>query len=142
MPSKITTNRIGQVFNELTVLEEVERKFTEQRPSGRRRFLCRCSCGVEKIIQIDNLVSGTVQSCGHLWQEKQPASEYCLGEDEWKTIPQWAKDPRCVVVANTVRQRIRKGWSLEAALTTPRPQKAPKPSYTWRTPRRKGVIYD
>ena len=48
----------GTVFEKLTILYEVEgRKST-------RYFKCRCECGNEKIVALNNLKSGKIKSCG------------------------------------------------------------------------------
>lgn len=39
--------------------------------------------------------------------------------DETKTLAQWVRDPRCVVHRNTVVQRLKYGWDVEAAITAP-----------------------
>jgi hypothetical protein len=55
---------IGQKFGELEVLEYVGR-----RQRGKRRvsyYRCKCSCGKEKIIARNQLLSGQTKSCGHL----------------------------------------------------------------------------
>lgn len=36
---------------------------------------------------------------------------------------QWAEDPRCTVSYNALLYRLRRGWSPEAAIATPRTQK-------------------
>ena len=46
---------VDAVFGRLTVIAE--------RQKGSTYILCRCACGVEKLIQVDNLVRGQ-QSCG------------------------------------------------------------------------------
>ena len=50
---------IGQRLGMLTVISQAES--TE---SGKRRWVCRCDCGVEKIIIGSNLRRGTTVSCG------------------------------------------------------------------------------
>ncbi len=56
-------NLIGQTFNRLTVLERVE--------GGKKgcRWLCKCSCGNEKIVYGHYLKNGHVKSCGCLKQK-------------------------------------------------------------------------
>lgn len=56
-------NLIGNVFGMLKVLTEAESSIT---PKGRtkRRFLCQCSCGNQKIISMDSLQMGHSKSCG------------------------------------------------------------------------------
>ncbi len=49
-------------YGRLTVLREVK--------SQRRSLLCLCDCGVEKVIRLSTLVSGSTKSCGCLKHEK------------------------------------------------------------------------
>lgn len=49
----------GEVFAELTVMEEIE-----PGPPSNRRVRCRCSCGNEKIAFVSNLRLGRTRSCG------------------------------------------------------------------------------
>lgn len=50
---------IGNKYNRLTILEEIE-PITKYK----RRFRCICECGNESLCQLYNLKSGNVQSCG------------------------------------------------------------------------------
>lgn len=50
----------GRVFSQYTVLREVERTAYKQ-----RQWLCRCSCGAERVVLQGNLTTGAVKSCGH-----------------------------------------------------------------------------
>lgn len=50
----------GTVFGKLTILYEVESK------NNLRCFKCRCECGNEKIVALQDLKSGKVKSCGCL----------------------------------------------------------------------------
>lgn len=52
-------NLVGQQFGKLTVIEEGERSKT-----GRVRWICKCSCGSEVIVQANHLTDGSIQSCG------------------------------------------------------------------------------
>lgn len=58
----------GQRFGQLLVLE---RAGSRERPDNARykdaAWLCRCDCGVEKIIRGKDLRSGHTRSCGCLW---------------------------------------------------------------------------
>lgn len=56
---------IGMTFGELTVVEEAGRYIS---PGGRKRITwkCVCSCGKETIVHGATLLSGKVQSCGHI----------------------------------------------------------------------------
>lgn len=47
----------GQKFNRLFILEKVS-------SSGQAMFLCRCDCGVEKVIRGASLKFGNTKSCG------------------------------------------------------------------------------
>lgn len=51
----------GQVFGRLTVIERYNKK-----GFGVIRFLCKCSCGNEKIVTSSNLTKGSTNSCGCL----------------------------------------------------------------------------
>ncbi len=51
-----------QKYGEWTILKEVER----DKVNDLRRFLCRCSCGTERVVRIDKLQRGESKSCGHL----------------------------------------------------------------------------
>lgn len=48
----------GHRYGSLVVMAEAPAR------SGRRRWLCRCDCGVEKVIGQTNLRHGKTQSCG------------------------------------------------------------------------------
>ena len=53
----------GDVFNKLTVIKESERWF-DSYGKPRRKFLCRCACGIEKEIKLAHLVNAGTISCG------------------------------------------------------------------------------
>lgn len=59
----------GQTFGHWTVLERAESDTI-----GRSRWLCRCSCGKERIVSASNLRQGVSTSCGHLGAEKKRSS--------------------------------------------------------------------
>lgn len=63
-PFTIRTIPVGQVFGRLQVIEKVE-----DDEAGKARYLCRCTCGREKIVQGNNLYSGNTTSCGCLQHE-------------------------------------------------------------------------
>lgn len=50
----------GQTFGQWTVLSLAERD-----KQGRARWLCRCSCGKERVVSASNLRRGASTSCGH-----------------------------------------------------------------------------
>jgi hypothetical protein len=58
---------LGQKFGRLMVVGAAE-------PVGKRKraaWLCRCECGVEKVIRAENLKDGSTKSCGCLNDEKR-----------------------------------------------------------------------
>lgn len=55
----------GQRFGKLTVLERASNGNHKQ-----TRWLCRCDCGNERIVQARSLKSGNTKSCGCLQKEK------------------------------------------------------------------------
>lgn len=58
-------NMIGQRFGRLVVLSRAENDAQQN-----ARWLCRCDCGKEKIIQGGSLRNGKIRSCGCLLSEK------------------------------------------------------------------------
>jgi hypothetical protein len=63
--------KLGQVFGQLTVLQEERMALTPGRAShgfksGLRGALCRCACGTETVVSLTNLRTGLAQSCGCL----------------------------------------------------------------------------
>jgi hypothetical protein len=60
--------KVGDVFNYLTVIDDKSVSFVE--PSGRKRrtVLCKCKCGKELLVRVDNLFSNSKKhnrkSCG------------------------------------------------------------------------------
>lgn len=61
MPPKI--DMIGTVWGRLTVISAAENE------GNHTRWLCRCSCGTEKIVRTNSLRTGLVKSCGCLARE-------------------------------------------------------------------------
>jgi len=64
----------GQVYHELTVLEEDFQKEEEYYSTHPKRthvkfFKCMCSCGETATVGVYNLLSGKTRSCGHLQKE-------------------------------------------------------------------------
>ena len=55
-------NVIGQKFNMLTVVEEIDTNCINGQL--RRRFICKCDCGNTKEVSYSNLKSGSTKSCG------------------------------------------------------------------------------
>ena len=59
MPVKINVNP-GDRYNQLTIIKEIEHR------KQFRRFLCKCSCGKETIVDLNCLRTGNTKSCGCL----------------------------------------------------------------------------
>ena len=57
MPKKLEI-KSGDKFNRFTVIREVERR------CQKRYFLCKCDCGTEKVVSLNNLRTGHSKSCG------------------------------------------------------------------------------
>lgn len=64
--SQAPTNYVGHRYGRLTVSSETDRASASNR---NRYFVCACDCGLEKVVRIDALRSGTTQSCGCLQLE-------------------------------------------------------------------------
>lgn len=56
----IKTDLLGQTFGALTVIKETD----ERDHNGRICWLCRCTCGKEKVISSKDLIGGSTKSCG------------------------------------------------------------------------------
>ena len=86
-------------FGDLVVVQEVE-------PSGtKRRFLCKCSCGVSTTVRLDHLRSGHTQSCGNCGIEH---------EGERMSLRDWANFAG--MPESTLRARLKNRDMREALL--------------------------
>jgi len=72
MPAEL--NLVGQRFTRLLVLEK--RGKTQ---SGQYRYLCRCDCGVEKVVATGELRYGKTKSCGCYSKDKARTRLYKHG---------------------------------------------------------------
>ena len=79
----------GDEYGELTVLYELE-------SSGKRRFLCCCSCGREVEARLDHLRSGHTASCGRCGLEFR---------GKRKTLKEWAE--LAGIKESTLRARLK-----------------------------------
>ena len=122
-PAPIKESAIGRRVGILTILTE---------PTGRRegaRVLCRCDCGNEKLIRWDNLLSMNVKSCGCLHAKAMREAIRTRGmifgrslhllthEGKTQSIMDWTRETGLKNV--TIPARLRHGWSVKTALTTP-----------------------
>jgi hypothetical protein len=62
----------GKKFGRLTVISNDVVGRTSQ---GNKLVACRCECGTEKNIKLNNLLNGNTKSCGCLHKERQHASK-------------------------------------------------------------------
>ena len=58
MPARSPIPNPGDVFGRLTILAETTPANTH------RRFICRCECGKEKVVERNHLLDGHTTSCG------------------------------------------------------------------------------
>lgn len=63
-PPKTRMNLVSARFGRLIVIAESERK------GSRRRWLCRCDCGAERVVTQSQLTTGKTSSCGCLHREQ------------------------------------------------------------------------
>ena len=93
----------GQRFGRITVvryLEETEREFVN------RRWLCKCDCGTIKQINIANLTSGSIRSCGCLQRERMAKLNFKHGKWKTKLFNVWiAMRNRCYQKTTSCKKR-------------------------------------
>lgn len=87
----------GDKYGDLVVVRELE-------SSGKRKFLCRCSCGNTAEVRLGHLRSGHTQTCGRCGLELNGVR---------KTLKEWAESHG--LKESTLRARL-KTMSLEEAL--------------------------
>ena len=61
------TDKVGKQYGKLTVVSIANRQSWRNK---NRHYVCKCECGVTKIINSSDLASGNVNSCGCLKKEK------------------------------------------------------------------------
>lgn len=79
----------GKKFGQLTVVREVANV-------GKRKFLCRCSCGNNVEIRLDHLKSGHTSSCGKCGIEH---------DGKRNSLKEWAKMYQ--INESTLRARLK-----------------------------------
>jgi hypothetical protein len=79
----------GDEYGDLQVIRELA-------SSGKRRFLCRCTCGSEVEVRLGHLRSGHTASCGRCGIE---------WNGQRKTLREWAKEYK--INESTLRARLR-----------------------------------
>lgn len=50
---------IGRKFNKLTIIQ-----FDHKDKNRKSYYLCKCDCGKTKVISLNNLITGSIKSCG------------------------------------------------------------------------------
>ncbi|MBO5534314.1 MAG: AP2/ERF family transcription factor [Clostridia bacterium] len=60
--------QVGDVFGEWEVIEYAGRLG----PRMTKHYVCRCSCGTQRVIPRNNLVRGLSRSCGHSFRKPDP----------------------------------------------------------------------
>lgn len=81
--SKTTVVNVGDKFGRLTYLGEAGRMGVN------RMVKCKCVCGKEKVIRLTHLVSGKIQSCGCLRDEKIGKLGLTHGLSYTRTFKKW-----------------------------------------------------
>lgn len=71
----------GEEYGDLTLVSEEE-------TSGKRRFLCKCSCGREVSVRLDHLRSGHTSSCGGCGIEHKGVRKTLRGWADFAGIPE------------------------------------------------------
>ena len=76
---------IGQKFNALTIIKEIEPIRDKNRRVFIRRVIAKCDCGREDIFRLQQIVSRQYKSCGHLtknkWQDLMDLSKINFQND-------------------------------------------------------------
>lgn len=85
-------NLVGQKFGYLTVLERAEND-----KCGNRRWLCKCDCGCEVVVEGGNLKRGRQKSCGCMHDELIARRATTHGMSKSKLYSLWnAMKTRCL----------------------------------------------
>ena len=70
----------GLMSGKLTAL-----RIDESSPNGGAQWLCRCECGVEKVVSANNLVRGRAKSCGCASNEMRSRKQIKHGQSRVKS---------------------------------------------------------
>ena len=84
MPAYNFKDLTGQKFGRLTVIERAEND-----KNGSTRWLCRCECGNEKIIEGGHLRSHKIKSCGCLLTDVLIKRNYTHGMTNTRLFHIW-----------------------------------------------------
>ena len=87
-----TLGLLSQKFGRLTVVSKASAS-----KAGKSRWLCRCDCGIEKIVRGDNLTSGCTKSCGCLNRALVSERRTTHGNSQTPEYKAWkAAEYRCI----------------------------------------------
>lgn len=101
---------VGETFGFLEVYEIVNRT------NGKSyKIKARCVCGDIREYYRWQISRNLIKSCGCKRGNPQQAEAF----GETKSLKEWHRDDRCVVKYVTLVQRVARGWTTEAAITTP-----------------------
>ena len=79
-------NKIGKQYGRLTVVDVADRLLWRNK---NRHYVCKCECGITKIINSSDLVSGNVNSCGCLKKDKNRKRLQTHGNSNHHLYPIW-----------------------------------------------------
>jgi len=83
----------GTRFGRWVVIQEAEPYIPPCKIGRMRRFLCRCDCGIQRLVRLKDLISGLSASCGCLWREassiRVTASNTTHGQTHTRTYRTW-----------------------------------------------------
>lgn len=84
----------GDVYNNLTVIEEIE-PYVTPRGQRKRRVKCICICGNETDVILDKLRRGHTKSCGCLYRKSNGESTSINGTyGTWMMMRRRCRDPK------------------------------------------------
>jgi hypothetical protein len=85
---KVKAKLLGRRFGRLLVT--TEQPSLPSRHGAKAQWLCRCDCGIEKVVPADHLTRGVTQSCGCLGRERRIERNTKHGQATRKNkTPEW-----------------------------------------------------
>lgn len=120
---------IGKTFNELTILQYIERPDTEKYKSWNtsKWVKCKCSCGEIVDLPLYGVENGYIKSCGHLRKEQAlttleesrknnptPTAIYLTYKGKTLNLSDWSKETG--IPRSTITYRISKELPVDKIL--------------------------